>query len=305
MAIGDDQELFDAAMSDKPAPTPAPEPPAKEPEPQAPAEGDRPRDEHGRFAPKQEAAPAAPPAQAQPAATQPAPAEPEPRQDHRIPLAEHLSVRERAQNAERERDAERQSRADLERRLQMMERQLGEARQPKKETPDVWADPGAYVDAKLEPIRSGQEAVLERMSRAFAVDKYGAEAVNAAMSELERQMLSNPQARFEHQRIMASDHPYGELVTWHKRQNVLKEIGEDPAAYKARVLEDAKKDPAFVAAIVEAARQQAQQPAANGQPRSPNVSLPPSLNRQTGSGGAAIDAVPKTDGEIFAGMFPR
>lgn len=303
MEIGDDKELFDAAMSDKPATPPAPEPP--EPEPEAPEEGGPPRDEHGRFAPRQEAAPAAPPAPVQPAVTTEPPAPPERREDHRIPLAEHLSVRERAQRAEAERDQERRDRSDLERRLQMMERQLGEARQPKKETPDVWADPAGYVDSRLAEVRSAPEDVHQRMSRVYAVDKFGEEAVNAAMTELERQLMTNPQARFEHQRIMAADHPYGELVTWHKRQSVFKEIGDDPAAYKARVLEDAKKDPAFVAAIVEAARQQAQQPPANGQPRSANVSLPPSLNRQTGSGGQALAASPQTDREIFDGLFPR
>lgn len=297
MAIGDDKELFNAVMSDEPVaePQPAPEPEVKAeetPEPQ-------PRDELGQFAAKPETP------EEQPAPQEP-PAEPEPRrEDHRIPLAEHLSVRERAQNAERERDGERQRNQDLERRLQAMERQLSEARQPKPETPDVWADPEGYVRSQIATVGQGQEAALERMSRAFAVDKYGAEAVNAAMAELEQQMQADPNARFEHQRIMASDHPYGELVNWHRRQSAFKEIGDDPAAYKQRVIEEALKDPEVIKRVVESARAQAQQPPANGQSRSPLVDLPPSLNRTTGNGGQAPAPAARTDAEMFKEMFPQ
>lgn len=298
MTIGDDEELFNAAMSGEPAkePEPAPEP---SPEPQPVAEGEeQPRDPTGKFAKK--TAEPAPSIEAQTEAQE----EPEPRQDHRIPLAEHLSVRERAQRAEQERDQERQNREALQRQFDAMQRQIEQLRKPQGEPVDVWSDPQAFINQQLDPIRSGQEAVLERISRAMAVDKFGQEAVSTAMTELERQMQMNPAARFEHQRIMASDHPYGELVAWHKRQAALKEVGDDPNAYKARILEEAKKDPAFVASIVEAARAQAQQPAANGT-RSPTaVNLPPSLNRTTGSGGQAPSGAPKSDAEIFAGLFP-
>ncbi len=308
MTVGDDEELFNAAMNETPeAPASGTDqPPAAADAPPAVDEGPARDPVTGQFAKKQTAE--TPPVEAQPATESPAqePATPEPkREDHRIPLAEPSSVRERAQRAEQERDQERQSRADLERRFQMLERQMVQARQPPKETPDVWSDPEGFVRAQLEPVRSGQEAVLERISRAMAVDKFGQEAVNTAMSELERQMMTNPNARFEHQRIMASDHPYGELVAWHKRQNALKEIGEDPSAYKARILEDAKKDPAFIAAVIEAARTQAQQPAANGARPQTAVNLPPSLNRTTGSGGQATMAAPKNDGEIFQELFPQ
>jgi hypothetical protein len=114
-------------------------------------------------------------------------------------------------------------------------------------------------------------------------------------------MATNPGARFEHQRIMASDHPYGELVAWHKRQSVLREIGEDPEAYKAKLRDELKNDPEFVKTVIATARQSAQP--GKGAPQA--IDLPPSLNRTTGSGGQVAPSAPQTEAEIFQELYPR
>lgn len=300
MTIGDDEELFEHAMTDEPAQAKAEAAPV-DPEPQ-PEDAGQPRDEQ-----KQQSEPEQPPApepQAQPEPAAVTPPEREQRQENRIPLAEHLAEREKRQRVEQERDQERQRREDLERRLQALERQRVEP--PKEEAPiDVWANPEAFIDNRLKAVQQQAEGVTERVSRLLATEKFGAEAVSAAMGELERQMATNPGARFEHQRIMASDHPYGELVAWHKRQATMQEIGDDPAAYRQRLRGELLKDPEFVKTVIESARQQAQ-PAGNGS-APPNVQLPPSLNRTTGNGGQApaqTQAMP-SEAEIFQDVFSR
>jgi hypothetical protein len=297
MDIGDDKELFEQAMTDEPAEAPAETEPVKTEDPQ-PESSEQPRDENGRFAKKEADEPDKPDAMAEEKPVAAAPEERQQRSENRIPLAEHLSVRERAQRAEQERDQERQRREDLERRLQALERQKVEK---PEEAPDIWANPEAFIDQRMKAVQQQAESGHERVSKLLAVEKFGAEAVDAAFEELKRQIATNPGARFEHQRIMASDHPYGELVAWHKRQAALKEIGEDPEAYKAKLRDELKNDPEFVKTVIATARQSAQP--GKGAPQA--IDLPPSLNRTTGSGGQVAPSAPQTEAEIFQEIFSR
>lgn len=293
MEIGD-EDIFNAAMSDKPeveAPAPEPNP---EPEPEAPAEEQgQPRDEHGKFASKQAVEPPAetpePPAEAQ--------AQPEPRrEDHRIPLTEHLAEREKRQAAERERDQERQ-------RIAALERQIAELSRPKAqpaEEVDPWSDlPGAI--GKVEKTVQEQLAEMRlQTSIDFARFKHG-ELFDTALREAQAAAERDPTLN---QRIFASPNVGEAIVLWHKEQTALKEIGGDVTAYKQRVIDEALKDPEVIKRVIEGARASAQQPT-NGQPRSPNVNLPPSLNRTTGSGGQALTPVARTDAEMFQELFPQ
>lgn len=288
----DDKELFAAAMSDEPDPDPATVEDAGGDGGEVKDAGDRIQDNRdpatGRFkakdAKEQDGGEGGQQGQIeQPPANQG-------REDHRIPLAEHLSVRERAQAAERRAQ-------ELEQRLAYLERQQFEARQkPADEEPvDPWADPNAYISRQIEPLQRGQEAIVDRFSRALAVREFGAEAVSGALAELEGRMRSDPQARFEYQRIMASDLPYHELVTWHKRQSALKEIGDDPSAYREKLRQELLKDPEFVKQAIASVRQ----PPAGGQASQhrpeTKIQLPPSLGRSTA---AANNEVGRDDAEL-------
>jgi hypothetical protein len=307
-----DEELFEQAFSEaEPKPEGTSEAPAEEPTEPEP-EGEQPRDEHGRFAPK--AKEPEEPAEEQPSEPEPEakaePAkEPPPQQEHRVPLAEHLSEREKRQAAERERDEERRQRESDRRELQALQRQIEELKKPKTEPPDFYADPQAFVRSQLDPVQQTvqqqQEAMIDRFSRMMAVQQHGKDTVDAAYKALEDQVQANPAARFEAQRIWQSEHPYGELISWHKRQTALSEIGEDPAAYRQRLREELLKDPSFQAEVIAATKAAAQSPAA-GQPRPQTTTrLPPSLNRATGQGGPAVTTEPQSESELFAEMFSR
>lgn len=296
-----DKELFEQALSDQPVETPAPEAAAPEAAVETPPSEGQPRDPStGKFLPKAGDPP--PVEAAAPAAPEP-PAQPERREEHRIPLSEHLSEREKRQNAERERD-------DFRRQMEAMNRRLAELSRPQPEPvapPDPYADPNGFMQhgirQAVDPISERMDQMRDQFSRVMANRAFGAEVVSAARQALETEVATNPAARFEAQRMWQSDDPYGELVDWHKRKLALAEIGSDPSAYRTKLQDDLLKDPTFLARAIEAAKTQATQPA-NGT-RPPNVSLPPSLNRTPGSGGQSLTAAPQTDAEIFAGLFPK
>lgn len=215
----DDAALFDSlAAGNEPAEA------ASEPVAEAPAE-----------APVAEA-----PAVAETPAATPAVAQQE---AHRVPLRELLD--------------ERDKRQALERQIEELRRQV-----PKPEAapaPDFWEAPQDAVQRQIaEAITPFQQAMIaqqEMFSRARAEDKYGAEAVDAAFKELAgRFERRDPSALHDRQRLMASAHPYGALVEWHKQQVALKEIGTDPIAYRQQLEERLLSDPAFVAKAVEKAR---------------------------------------------------
>lgn len=306
MTVGDDKELFEQAMNDQPETPAVAEAPAAEPSPaeaQPEPEGNQPRDPAtGKFMPKAAAAEAVTPAvEPKPEPAVEPPAQPERREDHRIPLSEHLSEREKRQAAERRAE-------DAERRIADLSRRMDELSKPKPEPaarPDLYADPDGFVQhgvrEAMTPLEQRMEQMRDQFSRMLAVQQFGADAVKAAQDEMEREIAANPLARFEAQRLWQSESPYVELVTWHKRRNALKEVGDDPAAYEQRIREKLKSDPEFVKEVIAATRADL-----NAQPnRSPNVTLPPSLNKTTGSGGQAINPTPKTDAEIFSELFPR
>ena len=108
--------------------------------------------------------------------------------------------------------------------------------QPQPEPPDWYTDPQAALQHNLAPIQQETAAMREQFSRMLAADKFGEEAVNAAQTNLERFIQSNPQAaRFDYQRIMASPHPFAALVEWDRQRTALSEIGPDPKAYREKL----------------------------------------------------------------------
>ena len=114
---------------------------------------------------------------------------------------------------------------------------------PKAEEQNFWDAPEATIDNRITqafaPLQQSMAAQREQFSATLAVEKYGQEAVDAAYDEMKQRMARNPgQARFDHERIMASPHPYGALVEWHKQQQTMNEIGNDPAAYKEKVISE-------------------------------------------------------------------
>lgn len=115
-----------------------------------------------------------------------------------------------------------------------------QAQQPKPQAPDFWEAPENAIDYRVQqevaPIKSLLQRQREEFSMLQAVDKHGQETVDAAFVEMRSRMASDPMsAKPDYDRIMSSPHPYGALVDWHKKQQVMAEIGSDPAAYKEKL----------------------------------------------------------------------
>lgn len=253
--VGSDDELFNQALADdSPAETPVADATVEKPEGQ-------PRDEHGRFA-TPEKVEEAPPVAEQPVLGQ----EPDKQIDHRVPLVELLNTRDRAQKAE--------ARAqEVERQLQQLQR----ANQPKPEPvskPDPLLDPEGYM-AFVEQTMSERLLSQQRdFDLRMAQSRHG-KLFDEAYAEAQ-QALSQGDAALRAMMLSAAS-PGEALISWHQQRKVTREVGNDPLAYKQRVLDEALKDPAYLAKAIAAA-----QGAAAGNVATqgkPNIALPPSLTR--------------------------
>jgi hypothetical protein len=104
----------------------------------------------------------------------------------------------------------------------------------------------------------------------LAHNKHG-EVFTEAFQEVMQRPLQDPMR----QQVINSSDPGETLVSLYQRERTLKEVGTDPAAYRAKILEDALKDPSFLAQAMQSARQ-----TAGAQPKPNNkIDLPPSLNK--------------------------
>lgn len=279
-----DKELFQSAIEEVPKETTA-----------EPIEAEQPRDEQGRFAPKAKEAEAAP--IQQPVTEQPT--EPKTDEGGQVPSWRLREVREARETAERRaQEAERQSYA-VQAQLQAMQREMAQLRQPKQEPVDFFADPDAALKQRIDPLTSQFQTIVQDMQRELsetkAIARYGAEAYAAMETELQAAMVAGePEVHQLRAQALSSRDPAAVAMQWYQQRKVMKEVGNDPTKYKQRILDEAAKDPAFQAKVMEAARSQAST-------SRPNVQLPPSLNRAPGSGvgHATLDEGDMSDAALF------
>lgn len=156
-----------------------------------------------------------------------------------VPLSELLA--ERKKGKEKASEAERRAIA-AEERARIFEQQLQAPRQqpqPQRQQapiPDPVTDPENY--ARYVHSTAQQTVFIERLnaSEDRARDKHGDTAVDDALKAAEAAGLLQ-QGAF----IQANPrHPFGALMDWHKRQQVLSVVGDDPEAYRKRIEEEAR-----------------------------------------------------------------
>jgi len=274
-----DRQLFDHAIS-SPDPTPAPSTPAPSEPSSTPSQGaqaseqpastrpdlqqdaqtpGQPRDQQGKFAPKPQG---------------------QQGQQHNVPLAELLKERDARQRLEAHAQELTRAVMDLQRRLDPQQPQ----QQPQgPET--IFDDPRTYLEQNvMHPLRAEMQAygmkVKDDMSRTQANRDYGAQEVNAALAQMQ-QVRQTPQGQFVFNQIMASGHPYEELVKWNRTVQAQTAIGADPQAWlrqQQQAWAENEKVQDYVMQL-RAKRLGAQQ----GNP--PNVQLPPSLSSVRSSSG--------------------
>lgn len=191
-------------------------------------------------------APAETPAQAEQPSAQPVAGQ-QPQEDaHRVPLRELLD--------------ERDKRQALQRQIEELRRQVQPKEAPK--APEFWEQPEGNIDHRVQQAVQPlvQELIMQReqTSRALAAIQYGEDTVNEAYKDLETRIQSgDPVARFDYQRVMAQPNQYAALVQLHQQRKALNEIGNDPNAYREKLLSEALNDQAFLAKALEAAKAKA------------------------------------------------
>lgn len=210
-----------------------------------------------------------------------------------VPLKELTSEREKRQSAEKARDEEARLRKDAEdnwRRTQAqveeIQRRIQAQAQPHQPPPDPNLDPAGAMAFQQEQF---QQALLNQRlntSEMFARNKHGDQIVDAAFQAAQQAGVLRS--------FVGSRDCYGELVKWHRHQQVLARVGEDPDAYektledkiRAKVLEELKTGNRAVMP---------------GQTPPPVQQFPGSLADATGTGSNA--AVPVSDEAIMGNVF--
>jgi len=191
-------------------------------------------------------APAETPAQAEQPSAQPVAGQQAQEDAHRVPLRELLD--------------ERDKRQALQRQIEELRRQVQPKEAPK--APEFWEQPEGNIDHRVQQAVQPlvQELIMQReqTSRALAAIQYGEDTVNEAYKDLETRIQSgDPVARFDYQRVMAQPNQYAALVQLHQQRKALNEIGNDPNAYREKLLSEALNDQAFLAKALEAAKAKA------------------------------------------------
>lgn len=119
----------------------------------------------------------------------------------------------------------------LKQRLEQIEAMIVQQAQqaPKPALPDMYADPEAYQTALLQQVNSRISNTEAEISERFARSAHGDATIDAAFEAAKAKGVID--------QFRGKRDPWGELAKWHKAESALAEIGDDPAAYAARIRE--------------------------------------------------------------------
>lgn len=175
----------------------------------------------------------------------------------------------------------------------------GQRQQPQKteeppkpaEAPDIFENPNGFKDYLVNEVKQAVGAVRtdlrnQAVNTSFRIahveHKDSFERAFEAINKLNPQ---NPDDRVVVQRIYNSPDPGEALVNWHRRNETLARVGNDPAAYEERIRNETReallKDPEFRKQLIADLRGEAAT-GSNGAPRT-ETRLPKSLARSGGS----------------------
>lgn len=180
-------------------------------------------------------------------------------------------------------------------------RQFQQPRQePKTEpevVPDVFENPNGFlehgVSKAIDPVNQRIARITETFSRRMAIKEHGEEKVTAAYRALDQAARSGNRDAIELvAKVKQSDDPFGDIVDWHSKSSIISEVGNDPAAFIQKRLEDALNDPAFLAKAAE--KLGVKMPGAKPSTQTQQL---PSLNSVTAA--ADDDAEEENPAEVF------
>lgn len=103
---------------------------------------------------------------------------------------------------------------------------------PEPEPIDFIAEPDKAVESLRSEMRNETQQLKNQMSLTYAQRTFGADVVQTAFNAVKA--TGDPAVAAA---LQAQPDPYGAMVDWHKKQQMLAEVGSDPAAYEAKLRE--------------------------------------------------------------------
>lgn len=256
--------------------------------------------------------------------------EPDPKtgKDHRVPVRELTSEREKRQAAEAETarlkselEANKKTSGDEVAKLNakldgilaaQRQQPLPKAEQPKKdEPPDMFADPEGYRAWQQRQVAAAVGETRRELTERFIDSSFGLardadEATfDKAYAALRTLDPRNPLDVATVRNITNAPNPGSALMKWHRQQEALREVGTDPGKYREKVAADTRealmKDPEFRKQVIAELKAEAEG-ASDGRPRT-ITRLPKSLNGASGSGAAHDAPLDGSQGGIFESVW--
>jgi hypothetical protein len=176
----------------------------------------------------------------------------------RVPSGRLREERERASTAEAERDAERQRIRALEAEVALLKRAPQTKPETEPEKTDLFADPDKWKAEIRAELRNELHQGAMAASLEAAAEEHGEELHAAYNTFLRACQSGDPTALATGQRIGAAPSRAGAaIMRWHNEQQVLRDIGGDPAGYERRVAERLLADPEYRQTLLDAQRQEA------------------------------------------------
>jgi hypothetical protein len=115
---------------------------------------------------------------------------------------------------------------------------LMEAQKPKqepKQAPDWFENPDAATQHAVAPKFDAVNRMLMENAKLVAGLKYGDDKIEAADRAFMEAVQTGRIDQADYQRVTTAPNIYAAAVQWHQRQQAQAEIGDDPAAYRARL----------------------------------------------------------------------
>lgn len=255
----------------------------------------QPRDETGKFAPKANEAEAAEPDDA---AARHA-VEGGEHERGKVPVAAVQAEREKARTERERANSLEQQLAELRGQVTVLTQQRQQPEKPaeKAKPKSFWEAPDEFLAERITPVQQQIQQQRFEMSRMLADEKFGADVVKAADDALGDLIKANdPSVATLQATIASSRHPYADLVAWHEKRKAMAEIGEDPAAFRARVEAEARA--AILAEYGIEATPTASVPGTPSTTTKPLTKLPQSLSKLPGAGNGS-GAADMSDSGIF------
>lgn len=175
---------------------------------------------------------------------------------------------------------------ELRARLEALERNQRPPPQQQPEQPqrpDIFADPEGWERQTRAEIENSIATRYVNASLADARDEHG-EKFDEAFKAITSLDPRNPADQATVVQIYNSPNPGKALMRWHERQQLVREIGPDPRAFRNKVAQELMNDPEFRQQFLETMRGDAMNGNRGAQPRT-RVRLPASLNGASGGSG--------------------